>query len=256
VKVVSNPFAAERAAWTDKALTLLARRGYPIPTILWRGALDGNWSCVVQQRVPGEALHALSGSALDALFSLVDLQATPDLDPGGWDISWWMSVVLFERWEHWWERVEKAVPQTSRRLRAFLEPAWGFRLPADDIVHGDLNLTNVIAHGGTITGIVDWDDIGLGSRAADLSGLLFDWHRLRLSNGAVTLDGGARIVDRIADIAGVEGLRCAIGYGAIARIALTAERGDREGVATWCRVTDAIMDAPHLVRLLPGGAPL
>jgi aminoglycoside phosphotransferase (APT) family kinase protein len=54
-------------------------------------------------------------------------------------------------------------------------------LPTSDLVHGDLNLGNVLARGGAITGVVDWDAIGLGSRAVDLTGLLCDWQRLRLA---------------------------------------------------------------------------
>jgi aminoglycoside phosphotransferase (APT) family kinase protein len=40
-----------------------------------------------------------------------------------------------------------------------------------DVVHGDLNLSNVLARDGAITGIVDWDHIGVGSRALDLTEL-------------------------------------------------------------------------------------
>jgi hypothetical protein len=40
---------------------------------------------------------------------------------------------------------------TSRRLREFLEPARGHRLPSGDLVHGDLGLANVLAADGVIT---------------------------------------------------------------------------------------------------------
>jgi aminoglycoside phosphotransferase (APT) family kinase protein len=236
VKASANPFAAARSAWAQRALAALAGRGYPVPRMLWHGLL-GSWSLVVLERLPGEPLQALDDSTLDALLALVELQRDLVVDPGGWDTAEWIERILFDRWEGWWPAAEAAAPETSRRLHAFVEPARGYRLPGGDLVHGDLNLSNVLAEGGTITGVVDWDAIGYGSRASDLAGLLFDRRRLRL--GAT---GDRRIVNQIAAIAGDEGLRCAIGYGAVARLGLSAERGEHADLATWRRVTDEILD--------------
>jgi hypothetical protein len=244
VKAVSNPFALKRLTWTEQALSILRKRGYPIPRTLWRGALDDQWLIVVQTRVPGEAIKILDLSTLAALFALVDLQADPGITAGSWDISWWMSVVLFEGWEGWWKAVQAYAPETEHKLRSFLQPAWGVRLPANDLVHGDFNLTNVLCYQGTISGVVDWDDVGVGSRASDLTSLLFDWQRLRLSKQSATIpDGGERLVRRIIELVGIEGLRCTITYGAIARIALSAQRGEQEAFSTWRQVAEAIMDA-------------
>jgi len=155
-----------------------------------------------------------------------------------------MAVVLFEGWERWWDGTEAVAPGTAGHLRTFLTPAWGHRLPAADVVHGDLNITNVLTRGGAITGVVDWDHVGLGSRAADLTSLLFDWHRLRLAGERTTApDGGERLVRRITQMVGEEGLRCTVTYGAIARLALTARRGRREEVESWRLVTEAILDS-------------
>lgn len=243
VKAISNPFALKRLTWTDEALSILTTRGYPVPRTLWRGALDEKWFVVVQDRMPGEPLTTLDASTLDALFSLVDLQAAPGISAGGWDTSWWIAVVLFEGWEGWWKSVQICAPETERRLRSFLQPAWGLRLPASDLVHGDLNLTNVLCHEGTITGVVDWDDVGVGSRAADLTSLLFDWHRLRLVQESVTSqDIGDRLVRRIIELVGVRGLSCTVTYGAIARIALSAQRGEQEAISIWRQVSEAIVD--------------
>jgi aminoglycoside phosphotransferase (APT) family kinase protein len=242
VKATTYPFAAARAAWAPQALAALADRGYPVPKTLWHGALDERWSLVVLERLPGEPLRGLDDSVLEALFALVELQRDLRVDPGGWDTTEWIERVLFDRWEGWWEAAEAAAPETCRRLHAFVEPARGHRLPGGDLAHGDLNLSNVLAEGGTITGVVDWDAIGCGSRASDLAGLLFEWHRLRLDGATVATAGDTRIVSRIATIAGDEGLRCAIGYGAVARLGLTAQRGEHADLATWRRVVDEILD--------------
>jgi aminoglycoside phosphotransferase (APT) family kinase protein len=241
VKAAANPFAAARASWAPQALAALAGRGYPVPKMLWHGLLDERWSLAVLEQLPGEPLRTLDDSALEALLALVELQRDVSVDPGGWDSAEWVDHVLFDRWDGWWEAAEAAAPETSRRLHAFVEPARGYRLPGGDLVHGDLNLSNVLAEGGTITGVVDWDAIGHGSRASDLAGLLFDWHRLRLDGGTVATVGDTRIVNRIAAVAGDEGLRCAIGYGAVARLGLTAQRCEHADLATWRRVTDEIL---------------
>jgi Phosphotransferase enzyme family len=246
VKVTANPFTPGRAAWAANAMGLLAERGYPVGSLLWHGQLAAQWFLVVQPRLPGQQLHTLDGATLDALLGLVEVQAglAPQLGEGGWDISWWIGVVLFEGWEHWWEAAEAAAPQTSRRLRAFLQPAWGYQLASEDLVHGDLNLTNVLASDGVISGVVDWDDLGVGCRAADLGGLLFDWHRLRLAGeAALAPDGDQRLVRRIVEIAGDQGLRCVVAYGAVARLGLAVQRHEPDALRTWRRVTEALLDA-------------
>jgi hypothetical protein len=124
VKATANPFAPSRAAWAANAMGLLAERGYPVPALLWRGALDAGWFLVVQARLPGQPLRTLDAPTLDRLLALVDLQAdqAPRLGVGGWDLSWWIGVVLFQGWEHWWDAAQAAAPQTSRRLRRLLGP--------------------------------------------------------------------------------------------------------------------------------------
>jgi Phosphotransferase enzyme family len=250
VKARAGPFSTRDEGWVARALSVLAGRGYPVPEMLWHGTLDGGWSVVVQSRMPGEPLRTIHGAQLETLLSLVDLQTNPSVGPGGWNVSWWIGVVLFEGWEHWWSTAESAAPETSRRLREFLQPAWGYCLPVGDIVHGDLNLTNVLEHDRRITGVVDWDDIGVGSRATDLTGLLFDWHRLQFTGDhePSAPDGGARLVRRIVETAGADGLRCVITYGAIARLALSAQRGEETQLAMWRRVTNAILESVCQIR--------
>jgi hypothetical protein len=245
VKASANPFAASRAAWAASALSLLGDRGYPVPTLLWQGPLDGHWHLTVQERLPGQPLRTLDEPMLDALLALVEVQAdqASRLGEGGWDLSWWTEVVLFDGWEGWWDSADAAAPATSRRLREFLEPARGHRLPSGDLVHGDLGLANVLAADGVITGIVDWDDLGVGCRATDLAGPLFEWHRLRLEGERrLAPEGHARLVGRIVEIAGQPGLRLVVAYLGVACLGLAAQRNELEALDTWRHTIDVLLD--------------
>jgi aminoglycoside phosphotransferase (APT) family kinase protein len=134
------------------------------------------------------------------------------------------------------------VPALVARLDRFLQPVWGHRLEARDFAHGDLNRTNIMTDGHTITGVVDWDEIGLNSRAADLTSILFDWHALALRDApGLARHGSAILRDRIIAIAGEDGLRCTIGYAALGRLATTYRRRQRKALATWTHVTQAIL---------------
>jgi hypothetical protein len=77
------------------------------------------WWALLQPRLPGEHVDAVDVSLLEELLALVELQAEPVLGPGGWDVSWWVGIVVFEGWEGWWERAERAAPGTAQRLRGF-----------------------------------------------------------------------------------------------------------------------------------------
>src|SRR5262249_19611604 len=131
--------------------------------------------------------------------------------------------------------------------RDFIAPARGHRLPGGDVVHHDLNLSNVLVSGGVITGIVDWDHAGTGCRATDLATLLFEWQRLRLvaETGLAPVaasGGGQRIAGAILRIAGQAGLRCVLSYVAIANLALSEVRSDYASVGIWARVTKRALD--------------
>jgi len=199
----------------------------------------GSWSC--RRGCPVSRSTRSVAATLEDLLALVELQAGLGDALGGWNVSWWLDVVLFDGWEDWWDIAQDAAPKTIRRLRQFIGPAWGHRLPTADVVHHDFGL---LAREGAITGVVDWDDAGAGSRATDLASLLFEWHRVRLDEPANAAPGGGQeIARRIAAIAGDDGLRCTITYVAIARLALSAQRGDACAVGTWRQVTEAVLDA-------------
>jgi hypothetical protein len=243
VKLIEDGQVLERADWAAMVLRALRERGMPTPELLWYGPLDQRWSLFIQSRLPGEPARVLDGAVLDSLIELIELQANLDVGPGGWDLSWWVGVVVFDGWEGWWEDVERALPELAQRLRGYLRSARHRSLTAADVVHGHLSLGNVLVRNGTVTGIADWDHVGVGSRALDYSRLLFEWQRLHHSNPADTAaDGGERLVTRIIDLVGDTGLRILVCYQAVATLAYCLGHGERD-LDTRGHVVDSLLDA-------------
>jgi Phosphotransferase enzyme family len=245
-KVRHGDRADEKTQWCAAHLPALGARGYPVPAILWHGMISAQWHVTVQNRLPGRPLYALDGALegpmLDGLLRLVELQAGAAIPAGDRDFTGNVANVLFDDWDQVWADAPRACAAAGplcARLRRWLQPVWGLRLPAADYAHNDLNLSNVLTDGAMITGVVDWDEFGLGSRALDLVALAFDGER-RGDHAAAD-----RLLARAAQVAGGDGLRCLVSYQIIGGLAVfTHERqaygnslGDEE-----CAAESAILD--------------
>jgi Ser/Thr protein kinase RdoA (MazF antagonist) len=220
VKLVNNPWTVERLPWLSSTIDSLRDSGYRVPRVLWHAALREGWFGIVLEWVPGRPASQLSAALLERLLELIPVHAAMDTGSGGWDVAKWIDNVVFDEWQGWWESATTAAPALAHRLRAFAEPARGSRLSCNDLVHHDFNLSNILVHNGAVSGIVDWQDAGRGSRALDLATLLFEWHRLQEIGSEVAQGGNVRLVEQILKSAGETGLRLVVTYGAIARLAL------------------------------------
>jgi Phosphotransferase enzyme family len=137
---------------------------------------------------------------------------------GDRDFTGYVANVLFDDWDQVWADAPRACAAAGRlcaRLRRWLEPVWGLRLPAADYGHNDLNLSNVLTDGARITGVVDWDEFGLGSRALDLVALAVDCEERGDSAAA------DRLLARAAQVAGDDGTRCLVSYRIIGGLAVS-----------------------------------
>jgi hypothetical protein len=213
IKARCGDRAHAKTAWTAAHLPVLGARGYPVPTIVWHGPLDDQWHVTVQNRLPGRPLTALRPPLLDAVLRLVELQAGAGSPAGDRDFTSYVANVLFDDWDDVWidaARSCAAAAELCERLRGWLQPVWGLRLPPVDYATNDLNLSNVLTDGTQITGVVDWDEFGLGSRALDLVALAFDCAQLG------DFAAADRLLGRAGLIAGPDGLRCLVSYRAIA----------------------------------------
>ncbi len=234
--------AAEKANWCAAHLPALGERGYPVPTILWHGMISADWHLTIQNRLPGRPLTALDGPMLDAALRLVEMQAGAAMPAGDRDFAGYVANVLFDDWDEVWADAPRACAAAgplAARLRRWLQPVWGLRLPPADYTHNDLNLSNILSDGVRITGVVDWDEFALGSRALDLVVLAVDCERGRDHTAA------DRLLARASEVAGEDGLRCLISYRAIAGLAhFTLERQAYEQSLgdAYCAAISGILD--------------
>jgi phosphotransferase family enzyme len=246
IKLRHGDRAPEKTQWCAAHLPALGARGYPVPAILWHGMIGSGWHVTVQNRLPGRPLSALDGALggplLDVVLDLVELQAGAGIAAGDRDFTGYVANVLFDDWDQVWADAPQACAAAGplcTRLRRWLEPVWGLRLPPADYAHNDLNLSNILADGARITGVVDWDEFGLGTRALDLIALAVDCERR--GDRAAT----GRLLARAAHVAGSGGLRCLVSYRAIAGLAFfTRDRqayGNHLGEQE-CAAVSAILD--------------
>jgi len=250
VKLRHGDGAPEKTRCCAAHLPALGSRGYPVPAVLWHGLIAPQWHVTVQNRLPGRPLFPLTGPldgpVVDALLRLVELQADAGIQPGDRDFTGYLANVLFDDWDQVWADAPRACAAAGplcARLRRWLQPVWGLRLPAADYAHNDLNLSNVLADGALITGVVDWDEFGLGSRALDLVALAVDCERCGDRAAA------DRLLGRAAQVAGHDGLRCLVSYRAIAGLAFFSHErqayGDSLGDEA-CAAFSAILDRLQL----------
>ena len=221
VKARRGDRADEKTRWCVANLPRLTERGYPVPEILWHGLIGDDWHVVVQRMLPGKPLRSLTPPLLEALLALIELQRDASIPADERDFAAYQGLVLFEGWDHVWRDAERASPEAAEvcgRLRRWLKPVWGHRLAATDFANNDLNLSNILSDGETITGVVDWDEFGLNSRATDLTALAFDCERQGDS------DTADQLFAHVVTIAGAEGLRCLVSYRVLAHIAALARR--------------------------------
>jgi hypothetical protein len=242
VKARRGDNAPEKTQWCAKYLPVLGARGYPVPTILWHGMFSAQWHVTVQNRLPGRPLAALDGPMLVAVLRLVELQADAGVRDEEHDFTDYVANVLFDDWDEVWAdapRASAAAGPLCGRMRRWLQPVWGLRLPPADYANNDLNLSNILADGTTITGVVDWDEFNLGSRALDLVALAFDCER-----GGDNV-GADRLLAQAARVVGDDGLRCLVGYRTVASLAHSFRERESYGdslAAAECSAVSAILD--------------
>jgi aminoglycoside phosphotransferase (APT) family kinase protein len=160
----------------------LAERGYPAPTVL-DSDYDrsvGTWYLV--EYLPGETPSELDARLAADIRRIVELQADHSLpaDERARSFDWsdhvrsrtiddptWIDIAL---------RHSDESAALARSIMAAIEPHANTTLATNDVVHGDLLASQLLVSHGRVTGVIDWEQTGIGDRGLDLVLLFLNAH--------------------------------------------------------------------------------
>jgi|SRR5882757_1461244 len=173
--------------WPCEVAEVTARlrsRRYPAPRVIAADRLDGI-AFYVQEKLPGAPSDELEVEQLEQLIELVELHAGAARGLSSDRALPWGEQIHRDLADpdHWTPRKRALVAHSPRaadlvrdieRLAGRLDLS---QLPADDVVHGDYGLGNMLFRAGELSGVIDWDGWRPGDRRADLVTL---WFALRI----------------------------------------------------------------------------
>ena len=174
----------------------MRRRGYPTPAWLGVGATATHvWH--LTDFVDAAPAPELTPSLVEQLMKIVELQAGQASEPyDHWSYAWHVATGR--------EPAVAGLPAYSSVVSALVER---LRLmcadvppppAAPDMVHADLNPSNVLVRDGAVVALVDIGNAGSGTRATDLTTL--QWHTFQDPLDAVR----QRLWTRTLDLVGRE----------------------------------------------------
>ncbi len=182
---------AKQVVRAEAIVRAVRERGYPTPAWLAAGVTDQGFPYQVQEFVSGSPLPVLDEQAADLLIELIDRQAGLNPDPGrNW--SEYARGVVFGDGRESLRTSGEAGSTVVDAFDRLCRPLADLELPADDMVHGDLSLDNFLVLDGQVSGVVDIEAIGSGSRVFDLAAVI---------RSAYLGDAEARGLDRIRQVA-------------------------------------------------------
>jgi aminoglycoside phosphotransferase (APT) family kinase protein len=187
LKWSADRFWASQVLRAAPAVERVRSAGYPTPAWLAVGVTAAGYPYQIQQFVPGAALVGLGPHEVDLLLDLVERQRGLDPDPGrDWSAHIWASVFEDVDGVARWLRAHSS--DAARLVETYAALCAPFRresLPTGDLVHGDLSTHNVLAERGRVTGVVDIEALGSGTRVVDLAAILREGYLWQGDAGAL-----------------------------------------------------------------------
>lgn len=198
-------------------------RGYPTPAWLGVGATATHvWH--LMDFVDAAPAPELTPSLVEQLMAVVELQSDEASEPyDHWSYAWRVATDR-ETAISGLSGYSTAVSALVERLRLMCADAPPPR-HAPDMVHADLNPGNVLVRDGTVAAVVDIGNAGSGTRATDLTTLL--WHTFRDPLDDVRM----QLWTRILVVVGWEGAAVLAATQILLQLEWTIRLGRRDVVA-------------------------
>ena len=166
------PDLLEQTLRAGRVVEHMRRRGYPTPAWLGAGATPTHaWH--LTEFVVADPVSELTSSVVEQLMEIIELQAGQACAPNDHRLYAWRVATGQESVADGLARhasdVSALVERLTRVCADVPVPAG-----APDMVHADLNPSNVLVRDGAVVAVVDIGNAGSGTRATDLTTLL--WH--------------------------------------------------------------------------------
>lgn len=198
-----HPSQLDEALRTQRVVEHMRGRGYPTPACLGVGATATHvWQ--VMDFVDATSAPQLTLSIVEQLMEIVELQAGQATESHDhWSYAWRLATGR-EHGQDLAPALTRAVaglpgysPEVSALVKRIRMMCAGVPPPraAPDMVHADLNPSNVLVRDGTVVAVVDIGNAGSGTRATDLTTLQWNTFEERLDGARRRL--WARILDLV-----------------------------------------------------------
>ena len=193
----AHPNHPDETLRAQRVVEHMRRRGYPTPAWLGVGATATHvWH--LMDFVDAAPVPELTPSIVEQLMEIIELQAGQASEPyDHWSYAWRVATGQESAVAGLlgYSSVVSALVERLRLVCADVPPP----REAPDMVHADLNPSNVLVRDGTVVAVVDIGNAGSGTRATDLTTL--QWHTFQ-----DPLDGvRRRLWTRILALVGWEG---------------------------------------------------
>jgi aminoglycoside phosphotransferase len=149
--------------------------GYPTPRWITAGVTDAGTSYLLQEFVPGLPASPLNLGTAVLLVDVLERQAGLDPDPDH-DCSAYVTSFVQDDGDDGPRAFLRGLGTPGRDLLAHFDRVVAqhgqIRLPAGDMVHAEFQSCNVLMYDGKVSGVIDIQTFGSGTRAIDYGDLL------------------------------------------------------------------------------------
>lgn len=176
LKIATTPEWARQVVRAERAIATVRQAGYPTPAWLAVGTTTAGFGFQIQEKVTGAPIEVVSLHQAEAFVAVLERQNGVDPDP---ERCW--NDFLADQLTSGWRRMRATVSATGPlghelvdRCDLLLHDVESFTAPRTDMVHGDFRPANILFDHdqGRVSGVVDIEAIGSGTRAFDYATLL------------------------------------------------------------------------------------